>query len=131
VNPETSEQAFSRQLRRFRELFWKQVMSTPVGPTIAPPSVVLSFAEDLMLCPTEEAALVRMQRDREAARGCCTIAEGVNSAACIGRARILMPTSPTETPFCLLGAVVRLRAQMAIEKYGDHWLGPEFRMFGY
>jgi hypothetical protein len=131
VNPESSEIAFVRQLQRFRELFFGQCMNTPLGPTIAPPKTVLSFAEDLMLCPTEEAALVRMQRDREAARGCYIIAGDVASAACVGRALILIPVGQNETPFCLLGAVVLLRTQTAIEKSGDHWLGPEFQALGY
>jgi hypothetical protein len=129
--PETSQKVFSRQLQRFRELFFGQCMSTPLGSKIASPSAVLSFAEDLMLCPTEEAALTRMQRDREAARGCYITANDAASAVYIGRALILIPVGQNETPFCRLGLVVRLRAQAAIEKYGDHWLGPEFRAFGY
>jgi hypothetical protein len=128
--PETPQQVFARQLQRFRELFFGQCMNTPLGPKIAPPSAVLSFAEDLMLCPTEEAALTRMQRDREAARGCYITANDVDAAAGAGRAQILIPVGSAETPFCLLGEVVRLRAQAAIEKYKDHWLGPDFRKFG-
>jgi hypothetical protein len=106
-------------------------MSTPLGPKIAPPSAVLSFAEDLMLCPAEEAAILRMQRDREAARGCYIIANDVGAAACTGRARILIPVGKIETPFCLLGLVVKLRAEEAMQKHGDHWLGPEFQKLGY
>lgn len=121
VNPEASHIAFDRQLQRFRELFWGQAMSTPLGPTIASPSAVLSFAEDLILCPTEEAALVRMRRDREAARGCYITANDVAFSTYAGRARILIPIGANETPFCLLATVVRLRAQDVIEKYGDFW----------
>lgn len=122
TNPASPEQAFDDQLQRFRELFVGQCTRTPLGPKIAPPSVVLSFAEDLMLCPTEESALVRMLRDREAARGCYIIAGDVGAAADAGRAQILIPVGSGETPFCLLGAVVRLRAQAAIDKHGDAWM---------
>jgi hypothetical protein len=59
------------------------------------------------------------------------IAGDVASAACVGRALILIPVGQNETPFCLLGAVVLLRAKTAIEKFGHHWLGPEFRALGY
>jgi hypothetical protein len=128
-NPEASRLVFSRQTRRFQELFQAEMRRDPkpLGKRIASPAAVLSFAEDLMLCPTEEAALVRMQRDRESARGCYIIAGDVASATDIGCALILIPVGPNETPFCLLAAVVRLRAQGAIEKYGDHWLPLEFR----
>jgi hypothetical protein len=99
----------------------------PLGNAIASPKTVLSFAEDLMLCPTEDAAQVRIGRDLEAARGCHIISVDVASATDIGRAAILIPIGQNETPFCLLGAIVRLRAEAAIEKYGNHWLSPEFR----
>jgi len=132
IQPETPEQAFARQLRRFREL-WNDEMRQrgPCGRTLASPKAVLSFAEDLILCPTEEAVKVRLQRDREAARGVYVTAGDVNSAACAGRARILIPIGPNETPFGLLAQIVILRAQMAIEKHGDHWLGPEFQKLGH
>jgi hypothetical protein len=106
-------------------------MNTPLGPKMAAPKAVLSFAEDLILCPSEEAALVRIQRDREAARGCYIIANDAGSATCTGRARILIPVGSNETPFCLLGMVVKLRAEAAIAQYGDHWLGPEYSGLGY
>ena len=120
---------FSRQTRRSQELFQEEMgrCGKPLGEKIDSPKTVLSFAEDLILCPTEAAVIIRLQRDREAARGVYVIAGDVASAADIGRALILIPVGPNETPFCLLAAIVTLRAQAAIEKYGDHWLGPEFR----
>lgn len=121
VNPEASQQAFSRQLRRFQELYRNEVL-VPLGSTLASPKAVLTFAEELMLCPTEDAVIIRLQRDREAARGVYVIAGDVASAACVGRARILIPFGPNETPFCLLAAVVCVRAQLAIEKHGDSWM---------
>jgi len=96
----------------------------PLGTTIASPKTVLSFAEELMLCPSEESAITRMRRDLEAARGVYIVAGDVASAADIGHAQILIPTGPNETPFCLLAAVVCERAQVAIDKYGDSWDGP-------
>ncbi len=122
MNPETSQQVFVRQTRRFRELFFSQCMDSPLGSTIAKPSDVLSFAEGLMICPTEESALVHMKRDREAARGCSIISGDVVSAAEIGRVKILMTVGQNETPFCLLACVVRLRCQTAIEKNEDAWM---------
>lgn len=65
---------------------------TGLGPTIAKPSAVLSFAEDLMLCPTEESALIRIQRDLEAARGCQIIAGDVASEVGKRHAQISVPT---------------------------------------
>lgn len=123
TNPPSPEQAFDGQLRRFRELFFHQCMSTPLGPRLALPSAVLSFAEALMLCPTEEAALTRMQRDREGARGAYIVAGDVGRAADIGRARILIPYRDDEAPFALLGHVVALRAQAALDQNRkDEWL---------
>jgi hypothetical protein len=124
MNPETSGTAFVHQQRRFRELFWQAMKQhgKPLGNKSAPPKTVLAFAEDLMLCPTEDAAQVRIERDLEAARGCYIISGDVASAACIGRALILIPTGQNETPFCLLGAVVLLRAEAAIQEHGDSWM---------
>jgi len=123
MNPETSRQAFARQTQRFQELFERALKhyGKPLGRTLAPPKAVLSFAEDLMLCPTEDGALIRIERNLEAARGCYVTARDVASEAYLGRALILIPTSSNETPFCLLGAIVRLRAEAAIQQHGDSW----------
>ena len=81
VNPEASQQAFSRQLRRFQELYRNEVL-VPLGSTLASPKAVLTFAEELMLCPTEDAVIIRLQRDREAARGVYVIAGDVACSLC-------------------------------------------------
>jgi hypothetical protein len=94
VNPEESRKAFLDQNRKLRTLIdtATSIRGTGFGPTIAKPSVVLSFAEDLMLCPTEESALIRMQRDPEAARGFQIIAGDVASEVGKRRVPISVPT---------------------------------------
>jgi hypothetical protein len=96
----------------------------PVGLRPARPKTVLSFAEDLMLCPTEESALSRIHRDREAARGFRVISGDLATAVGRGNATIAIPVHQDETPFCLVASVVRLRAQEALEEYQNAW-GPE------
>lgn len=121
-NSETPEQAFSRQTRRFRELFQDEVSQRgPLGNKLASPKSVLSFAEDLMICPNEDAVKVRLQRDREAGRGVYVIAGDAVRAADIRRALAAIPFDRTDTPFCLLCEIVRARAQAAIDKHGDSW----------
>jgi len=123
VTPEISLEVFGHQQARFRELFWQAMKrhGKPLGNKSASPKTVLAFAEDLMLCPTEDAAQVRIERDLEAARGCYIISGDVASAAYRARAVILIPVGQNETPFCLLAAIVRLRCEAAIEKFGDAW----------
>lgn len=117
----SSDAAFGNQLQKFRKLFFGHCMKSPLGETLALPSAVLVFAEGLMLCPTEESALTHMQRDREGARGCYSIAGDVASEAYAGRAHILIPKGREETPFALLGQVVCLVVQATIDRHGDKW----------
>ena len=123
MNPEIALEVFGRQHRKFQELFWQAMKrhGKPLGPKSAPPKTVLAFAEDLMLCPTEDAARVRIERDLEAARGCYIVSGDVASAADRARAVILIPAGQNETPFCLLAAIVRLRCEAAVEKFGNAW----------
>jgi hypothetical protein len=123
VNSETSLEVFYRQQTGFRELFWRAMKQhgKPLGHTSAPPKTVLAFAEDLMLCPTEDAVRVRIERDLEAARGCHIVSGDVASAADRLRAAILIPVGQNETPFCLLAVIVRLRCEATIEKFGNAW----------
>jgi len=122
--PETPRQVFLRQFRRFRLLWFEDMKKNgPLGNKLASPKNVLSFAEDLILCPTEEAVKVLLQRDREAARGVYITAGDVNTEVGKGHVQVLIPVGPHETPFGLLGAVVRAQAQAAIEKYGGNWPG--------
>jgi hypothetical protein len=123
--PENFEAAFARQLREFRELFYQAMKEGPLGPKLASPKTVLSFAEDLMLCPTEDAAKALLQRDREGARGVYAIAGDAVRSGDAKRAQALIRTGPNQTPFFVLAAVVRLIANATIERYGgNHWPSP-------
>jgi hypothetical protein len=128
IQPETPQQVFVRQTRRFRELFDAQMRSPLPGP-LALPKTVLAFAEDLILCPTEEAVTIRIERDRQAARGCYVTANDVVSEIGRGNAQIAIPVGPSETPFCLLASVVIARVREAVAKHGDSWGSPPFHLF--
>jgi hypothetical protein len=103
-DPGASRKAFSRQTRRFRQLFLEALRQhgNSLGNTIASPKNVLSFAEDLIICPTEEAVTSLMRRDLEAARGVYIIAGDLDTSAGRGHVQFAIPVSQTETPFCLL-----------------------------
>jgi hypothetical protein len=127
MDSENSQQAFARQLQRFRGLFQDELRQRgPLGSTLASPHAVLSFAEDLMLCPNEAAVIVRLQRDREAARGVYVIAGDAARAHDIAHVLAAFQFGPNETPFCLLASVVRAHAQAMIAKRGNSWGPPPF-----
>ena len=115
------QREFRRQHRRFRELY--TILSHPkaVGPKIAAPSSVLSFAEALLLCPTEDAVLARMQRDQEGARGYYIVANDVAALDATGRAVFAIPPTPCETPFGLLSEIVIVWSKTSLEKHADSW----------
>jgi hypothetical protein len=96
----------------------------PLGNKLASPKTVLSFAENLILCPTEDAVIALLQRDREAARGAYAVAGDAHSAVCTGRAQVLIQPARGQTPFFLLAVIVRDYAKTILEKYGDVWPGP-------
>jgi hypothetical protein len=126
MNAQACYEAFDHQHRRYKELFWQEMKQhrKPLGNKLAAPKTVLSFAEDLMLCPTEDGVQARIARDLEAARGCYTIAGDVASEVYKLNAAILIQVGQNETPFCLFATVVRLRCEAAIEKFGDSWNPP-------
>jgi hypothetical protein len=128
VSSETPRKALDRQTRRLRDLFDKEMSRTaqPLGQTLARPETVLSFAEDLMLCPNEESALKLIQRDLEASRGLLLFSTATLVEVERGNARIEVSFGQNETPFCLVAGVARQRAQEAIADYEDSWFGPGF-----
>src|ERR1041385_1886269 len=64
MNSEELTAAFHSERARFRELFLREMKKRgePLPRSLGLPSGVLSFAEEIMICPSEESASVRMQQ---------------------------------------------------------------------
>jgi len=118
----TNAQMFRRQSRQFSRLVMGVRLQTdPYGAGLPTPARVLTFAEALLLCPTEDAVLAHIARDREAAELCRGHANDMASAFDIESAAIGLERSTYETPFYLLASVLVRRARLSVEQMDEKW----------
>jgi len=97
------------------------LQTDPFGDTRPAPARVLSFAEALLLCPTEDAVQVHIARDRAAAELCRVHANDMASAFDIENAANGLERSMHETPFYLLASVLVRRARLSVEQMDEKW----------
>jgi hypothetical protein len=110
--------SFVHQALRFEKLLGHDRQF--VCNTFPPPKDVLSFAEKLMVCQTEEQAASRIGLDREAAKGCLEIAKTGVSAYEKENGIIL---TASQMPFAALSTVVIWSCRKHIAKTGrDQWV---------
>lgn len=124
--PEKPLETLIHQWGEFRKLFEqaKRLDPTPLGSKLLPSTIVLAFAEELMFCPTVEAVELRIQRDRQAARGCYVIAGDAASAVGRGNALFSAEVSANENSFHTLSRVVCLRDRSRLSRSGLNLQNP-------
>jgi hypothetical protein len=118
----TNAQTFRRQARQFSRLVMAAGSQTdPFGDNRPAPARVLAFAEALLLCPTEDAVLTHIARDRASAELCRIHANDSASAFDIEDAASKLERSTHETPFYLLASVLVRRARLSVEEMDEKW----------
>lgn len=118
----TNAQTFRRQTRLFSRLVMVGGLQTdPFGEQRPTPAEVLSFAEELLVCPTEDAVLTHIGRDRRSAELCRVYAVDMASGFDIESAASGLERSTHETPFYLLASVLVHRARLSVEQMDEKW----------
>jgi len=115
-------QIFRDQRLRFLFLLEGETKKSPGSGGIEPlPSDVLSFAESLTACPTEEAVQSHIRRNPAKAQAFLAMSQSLAHAAEKGSAPILIPTVPNQTPFFVLSHCVSVWVQNGIDTIGNRW----------
>jgi hypothetical protein len=119
---ESNAQTFRRQCRLFSRLVMAVELRTdPFGEQLPAPKRVSSFAEALLVCPTEDAILTHIGRDRESAELCRGYANDMATGFDIESAAAGLERSMHETPLYLLASVLVRRARLSAEQMDEKW----------
>jgi hypothetical protein len=123
IDPETFRRVFSTQLERYQKLFWEAMTryGKPLEGESPLLSVAITFVENLMLCPTEEAALTRMQQDLESARIVYIIGGDLGRSLDAAYAQFLIQASHDQTPFFELACAVRVKLMATLDEEGPNY----------
>jgi hypothetical protein len=91
------------------------LQTDPYGDNRPAPARVLAFAEAFLICPTEDAVLTHIARDRAAAELCRVHANDMATGFDIEDATSGLERPMHETPFYLLASVLVQRARLSAE----------------
>ena len=103
---ETPFQKFDHQREQFCKLLGEEVHKDPSGLSSPSATRALDFAEALIVCPSIEAAILRIARDLEGARSFLVVADKVVSLSSKSDDLVLRQRLTNAAPFYLLSAVV-------------------------
>ena len=119
-SPTTIE--FRHQCHEFSHLVMAVGLQTdPYGDNRPAPARVLAFAEALLLCPTVDAALTHIERDRASAELCRAHANDMATGFDIEDAASGLEQPMHETPFYLLASSLVQRARLSAEQMDETW----------
>ena len=118
MHNEDSISSFRNQLSRFREIAESLKLDSDTG---AKPSDALSFAEWLMLCPSESSAIAHMQRDQKGAIAFLEIARILDEEFATRNAKPLNAPHPDQTPYYIVSSGVVEWLNSRKDYFPDMW----------
>lgn len=86
-----------------------------------PPSAALTFAESLLLCPSQHGAIEQMRRDRAGARAFLAIAKSLEPLMLEAGIASAGQTLKESTPFFVLGSAVQEYLRGLKQHNEDSW----------
>jgi hypothetical protein len=104
VDDEALKQELETQISRLWEILTKLGMDEVSDLKL---SEALSFAETLVLCPSESSVSSHMQRDQRAIQSFLRISEVVANDIGTGNTKFVNPPGPEQTPFYLVASSVQ------------------------
>jgi hypothetical protein len=115
-------QSFRDQRLKFLFLLEDETKKVLVSGVIEPlPNDVLSFAQALIACRTEEAAQSHIRTNPATARAFHAMSQSLAYAVGKGDVQLSIPTVPGQTPFYALGFCVGVWVQNRSDTIGNRW----------
>jgi hypothetical protein len=119
MNDSKLVELFHTQLSSFEALLEAEKI---VADDSALPSDALSFAEFLLLCPTEDAAKLQMQRDHKGATGFLSIVYSLETEWPKIGISIVAETPTHAAPFFVLASFVQEYLEKMKQQSSDDWI---------
>jgi len=116
---------YRAQCEKYLSLLLLALKSAPMPPIpIEPlPNDVLSFAKELLNCPSTDALITRMQQSSEKARARAFLMAAVSLAFDVEKGNVAIKVSAGSfpTPFYVLATLVIERMQLTLNQRGNRW----------